>query len=101
MLCRMFMFSTDVKFRSPKQFGKGKKGDDKWFEIELKLIAHVGLVGFPNAGKSSFLTAISNARPKVAHYPFTTLSPQLGTVQYPDFFSYTVADLPGSVPFCF
>lgn len=60
------------------------------------MIAQVGLVGFPNAGKSSLLTCVSNATPKIAHYPFTTLHPSIGTVMFPDKFSVTVADLPGN-----
>jgi len=58
--------------RSPQQHGKDLKGEDKWYQIELKLIAQVGLLGFPNAGKSSFLTAISNARPKYRSHSFPT-----------------------------
>src|SRR4029079_17646594 len=64
---------------------------------ELRIIAEVGLVGYPNAGKSTLLTAISHARPKVAPYPFTTLHPQIGIVQYSDYFRLTVCDVPGLI----
>ena len=63
--------------------------------MELRIIADVGLVGYPNAGKSTLLSAISHARPKIASYPFTTLHPQVGIVEYPDWFRLTVCDVPG------
>ena len=75
----------------------GHAGTEAFFELELKAIAEVGLVGYPNAGKSSFLAAASNARPHVAPYPFTTLAPGLGVLEYSDFTRVTVADLPGLV----
>ncbi|GBP09604.1 GTP-binding protein 10 homolog [Eumeta japonica] len=75
----------------------GKKGEHKVINLDLKLIADVGLVGFPNAGKSTFLKAISNAKPKIASYPFTTIRPQIGTVNYSDLRSITIADLPGLI----
>jgi len=75
----------------------GEAGDEGNFLLELRIIAEVGLVGYPNAGKSTLLTAISHARPKVAPYPFTTLHPQIGIVEYSDFFRLTVCDVPGLI----
>ncbi|CAG8472006.1 8446_t:CDS:2 [Funneliformis mosseae] len=83
--------------RSPKYATKGQEGQVKYLELELKAIADAGLVGLPNAGKSTFLTAVSNAHPKIAPYPFTTLNPYIGTVDYSDRFQLTVADIPGII----
>lgn len=76
---------------------EGRIGQSKYFILDLKTIADVGLVGTPNAGKSSFLCAVSNAHPKVAPYPFTTLNPFVGVVQFPDFSQFTIADIPGLI----
>lgn len=83
--------------RSPKFATRGRKGEERAFELELKTIADLGLVGLPNAGKSTLLGAISNAHPKQADYPFTTLHPFVGTVDYADRFQLTVADIPGLI----
>ena len=89
-------FRTDTN-QAPIEFTMGEPGEEGWFNLELRRIADVGLVGFPNAGKSTLLTALSNATPKVASYPFTTLKPMVGVVDFPGFYRATVADIPGLI----
>lgn len=89
-------FAT-ARRQTPRFAQPGEAGDEGDFLIELRIMAEVGLVGYPNAGKSTLLTAISRARPKIAPYPFTTLHPQIGIVEYKDFCRLTVCDVPGLI----
>ena len=89
-------FATAAR-QTPRFAQPGEPGGEGDYLFELRIMAEVGLVGYPNAGKSTLLTAISKARPKIAPYPFTTLHPQIGIVEYTDFHRLTVCDVPGLI----
>ena len=89
-------FKTSTN-RAPRQKGDGKEGERRELRLELKVLADVGLLGMPNAGKSTFISAVSNARPKIADYPFTTLHPNLGMVRVSHEKSFVIADIPGLI----
>jgi len=83
--------------QTPRYSQPGVEGQEGWFQMELKILADVGLVGFPNAGKSTLLSVITSAKPKIADYAFTTLKPNLGIVEYRNFKSFVMADIPGII----
>ena len=89
-------FKTSTN-RAPRQKTEGKEGEQRTLRLELKVLADVGLLGMPNAGKSTFITAVSNAKPKIADYPFTTLHPNLGVVRVSHERSFVIADIPGLI----
>lgn len=89
-------FTTSTN-KAPKFAQPGEAGEERWLRLELKVMADVGLLGFPSVGKSSFIARVSAARPKIADYPFTTLTPNLGVVPYKDYRSFVIADIPGLI----
>ncbi|MBN2017178.1 MAG: GTPase ObgE [Candidatus Cloacimonetes bacterium] len=89
-------FKTSTN-QAPRRITPGKEGEDKYYELVLKLMADVGLVGFPNAGKSTLISHLSSAHPKIANYEFTTLEPCLGVVKVDDYKTFVIADIPGII----
>lgn len=88
---------ANSKNQTPRIAQPGKPGEEGDYQLELRILAEIGFVGYPNAGKSTLLTAISKARPKIAAYPFTTLHPQIGVLEFADYYRMTVCDIPGLI----